>query len=341
MEKVYDKIMATLKNRIMIIDGAMGTNIQKYKLSEEEYRGEEFKNYNKSLQGNNDLLCITKPEVIKAIHRGFLEAGADIIETGTLCSSSLNQMEYGLEDYAYEMTLAGAKIAREIVDEFNIKTPNKPRYVAGSIGPTSKMLSVSVDVDLPGKREISYDDLHKAYKEQIRALIDGGSDLILVETIFDTMNCKVAIAALEELKQERGIDMPLMISCSIDQSGRLLSGQTLEAFLVSVEHATELISVGLNCSFGPEQMLSFCKDFSKYSSLPLSIYPNAGMPNEFGQYDMTSDEMGDIMKAYLDQKIVNMIGGCCGSSHEHIKVIADLANTYEPREFETKEVLLG
>lgn len=326
----------------MIIDGAMGTSIQAFKLTEEQYRGEQFKDHHKDLKGNNDLLSITRPEVIKAIHRGYFEAGADIIETNSLCSSSISQSEYELDHIAYELSFAGAKIAKEVAMEFVEKTPDHPRFVAGSVGPTSKMLSLSTDVNRPEMREITFDQLLESYKVNIKGMIDGGVDLILIETIFDTSNCKAAIVALEQVNAELGTQIPLMISVTIDQSGRMLAGQTLDAFLISVEHASNLISVGLNCSLGPKEMLPYVKEFAHVCPFPVSVYANAGLPNGFGGYDLGADEMAEIMSTYLEKGYVNIIGGCCGTGKEHIAALAKIAGKYPPRPFQVgKTELVG
>ena len=325
------KIQEEIKNRILVLDGAMGTMLQRYNFSEEDFRGERFKDFPYSLKGNNDLLSITQPQAIKDIHAQYFEAGADIVETNTFSSTTIGMADYHLEDIVYELNFQSAKIAREVADEFTAKNPEKPRFVAGSIGPTNRTASMSPDVNDPGYRAVTFDDLRIAYKQQVEALLDGGVDLLLVETIFDTLNAKAALFAIEEVKDERKIDIPIMVSGTItDASGRTLSGQTVEAFLISISHIP-LLSVGFNCALGAHQLKPYLKQLSQNTSFNISAHPNAGLPNAFGQYDETPKEMQAQIKEYLDENLINIIGGCCGTNPDHIKLIADLAKDYKPR----------
>jgi len=311
----------------------MGTMIQRYQLEEKDFRGIRFENHHSDLQGNNDLLSITQPEVIKKIHQQYLDAGADIIETNTFSSTSIAQADYNLEDLAYELNYQSAKIAKEAASEYL----DKPRFVAGSMGPTNKTASISPDVTNPGYRAVSFDELATAYKTQAKGLMDGGADLLLVETVFDTLNAKAALFAVLELFDENGVSIPIMVSGTItDQSGRTLSGQTPEAFLISLSHAN-LLSIGLNCALGAKQLRPYLHTLSKQSDLFISAYPNAGLPNEFGEYDQTPDRMLDEVREYLEEGLVNILGGCCGTTPEHIKLMADCADNYAPRKVE-KEV---
>jgi len=326
-----EKITEALKQRILILDGAMGTMIQRYHFSESDFRGKRFADFNHPLQGNNDLLSITQPEAIKSIHRAYFEAGADIVETNTFSSTSIAMADYYMQDLVYELNLTAAKIAKQVADEFTLKTPNKPRFVAGSIGPTNRTASLSPKVEDPAFRNITFDELHKAYKEQVKGLIDGGVDLLLVETIFDTLNAKAALFAIEELKEERQINIPIMVSGTItDASGRTLSGQTVEAFLISMSHIP-LLSIGFNCALGAKQLLPHIEAVAKKTNFLTSAHPNAGLPNAFGAYDETPEMMRDQIKEYLDRNVINIIGGCCGTTPEHIKLIAELAAHYKPR----------
>ncbi len=318
------KINDILKNRILILDGAMGTMIQRYTLTEDDFRKGWFENHHSPLKGNNDLLSLTRPEIIKAIHKEYLDAGADIIETNTFSGTSIAQADYNLEKYAYDINYHSAKIAKEVANKVTQQTPNKPRFVAGSIGPTNRTLSISPDVNDPGFRNIEFDELVQAYEEQVRGLIDGGVDLLLVETVFDTLNAKAALFAIENVAQEKGVKLPIMVSGTItDASGRTLSGQTTEAFLISMEHAN-LLSIGLNCALGAEAMRPYVKTLKQKAPFYVSAHPNAGLPNEMGEYDETPEIMGKQIKQFLDENIVNIIGGCCGTTPEHIKYIAKL-----------------
>ncbi len=325
------KLRELLEQRILILDGAMGTMIQAYKLNEEDFRGNRFKNHPKPLKGDNDLLCITKPEIIREIHRKYLEAGADILETNTFNSTSVSQADYGLESLVHEMNFEAAKIAKEAAEEFTAKNPGKPRFVAGSIGPTSRTLSISPDVNDPGFRNITFDELKIAYKEQVRGLVDGGADILFVETVFDTLNAKVALFAIMDFFEETGKQLPVMVSGTItDASGRTLSGQTTEAFLISISHAP-LLSVGLNCALGAKQLRPYLQVLAKKSPFFISAHPNAGLPNEFGEYDETPESMAKQIEEFLKEGLVNIVGGCCGTTPAHIRLIAEVAGRYAPR----------
>ncbi|MDT7832451.1 homocysteine S-methyltransferase family protein [Flavobacteriaceae bacterium S356] len=330
MGSIYKEI----QKRILVLDGAMGTMLQEYKFSEEDFRGERFKDFHMPLQGNNDLLSITQPEAIKEIHRKYFDAGADIIETNTFSGTTIAMADYELESLVYELNYESAKIAKEVAEEYTKKTPNQPRFVAGSIGPTNRTASLSPDVNRPEYRAVTFEELRVAYKEQVEALIDGGVDVLLVETIFDTLNAKAALFAIDEVKEDRNIEIPIMVSGTItDASGRTLSGQTVEAFLTSISHIP-LLSVGFNCALGAEQLQPYLKRLSRATSFHTSAHPNAGLPNAFGEYDQSPEEMGKLIENYLQDGLINIIGGCCGTSPAHIKVIADVAATYEPRKNE-------
>jgi len=324
-------VLGAINKRILILDGAMGTMLQRYNFSEEDFRGERFKSFPHSLKGNNDLLSLTQPKAIQDIHAQYFEAGADIVETNTFSGTTIGMADYHLEDLVYELNFESARIARKVADEFTAKNPDQPRFVAGSIGPTNRTASMSPDVNDPGFRAVSFDDLRIAYKQQVEALIDGGVDLLLVETIFDTLNAKAALFAIEEVKDERKIDIPIMVSGTItDASGRTLSGQTVEAFLISISHIP-LLSVGFNCALGAQQLKPYLKQLAHNTSFNISAHPNAGLPNAFGQYDETPKEMQAQIKEYLDENLINIIGGCCGTNPEHIKLIAEVAKEYKPR----------
>lgn len=323
-----------LREKILVLDGAMGTMIQRHHLTEDDFRNENLKNHKKSLKGNNDLLSVTRPDIIREIHAQYFTAGADIAETNTFSSTSIAQADYGLERLVYELNYQSAKIAREVADEFTCREPHKPRFVAGSIGPTNRTASLSPDVNDPGFRATTFEELKLAYREQTEALIDGDVDMLLVETVFDTLNAKAALFAIEEVKEERDIDIPVMVSGTItDASGRTLSGQTTEAFLISISHM-DLLSVGLNCALGASQLRPYLKILSEKSNFLVSAHPNAGLPNEFGHYDETPEMMAEQIKEFLDDGLVNIIGGCCGTTPEHITAIAELAASYEPRKWE-------
>ncbi|WP_299673910.1 homocysteine S-methyltransferase family protein [uncultured Tenacibaculum sp.] len=324
-------IFTEIQKRILVLDGAMGTMLQEFKFTEEDFRGERFISHHIPLKGNNDLLSITQPEAVKSVHRKYLEAGADIIETNTFSGTTIAMADYDMEDLVYELNFQSAKIAKEVADEFTAKNPEQPRFVAGSIGPTNRTASLSPDVNKPEYRAVTFDDLRVAYKQQVEALLDGGSDVLLVETIFDTLNAKAAIFAIEEVKEEREIDIPVMISGTItDASGRTLSGQTVEAFLISISHIP-LLSVGFNCALGAEQLEPYLKRLSHNTEFFTSAHPNAGLPNAFGEYDQTPEEMRDLIESFLKDGLINIIGGCCGTSPSHIKAIADVAKNYKPR----------
>ncbi|MEQ8577005.1 homocysteine S-methyltransferase family protein [Fulvivirga sp.] len=324
-------IKEILKERILVLDGAMGTMIQRHTLEEEDFRGDKFKNHEHPLKGNNDLLSITRPDIIKDIHAKYYAAGADIAETNTFSGTTIAQADYHLEDYVYELNFQSAKIAKEVADEFTAKEPNKPRFVAGSIGPTNRTASLSPDVNNPGYRAITFEELSTAYKQQAKALLDGGVDLFLVETVFDTLNAKAALFAISELLEEENKDIPVMVSGTItDASGRTLSGQTTHAFLISLEHAP-LLSIGLNCALGAKELRPYLQVLGKESPFLVSAHPNAGLPNEFGEYDESPEMMASQIKEFLDEGLINIIGGCCGTTPDHIKAIADLAAQYEPR----------
>lgn len=325
------KIEALLQERILVLDGAMGTMIQAYQFTEEDYRGERFKNHPTSVKGNNDLLSITQPQAIKEIHRQYFEAGADIVETNTFSSTTIAMADYQMEDLVYELNYESAKIAKEVADEFTAQNPSKPRFVAGSIGPTNKTASMSPNVNDPGYRAITFDELKVAYYLQAKALVDGGADILLVETVFDTLNAKAALFAIEELKETENLDIPVMVSGTItDASGRTLSGQTPEAFLISVSHI-KLLSIGFNCALGASLLQPHLEAIVNKTDLAISAHPNAGLPNAFGKYDETPQVMGKQIEAYLQKNLINIIGGCCGTTPQHIKVIADLAAKYPPR----------
>ncbi len=324
-------IRKELEKRILVIDGAMGTMIQRYQLTEQDFRANRFKDHPSDLKGNNDLLNITRPDVIKAIHGEYLAAGADIIETNTFSTQRISLADYHMEELAYELSYEGARIAREVVDEWNIKTPEKLRFVAGAVGPTNRTASLSPDVNDPGYRAVTFDDLAEAYYEQIRGLVDGGSDVLLIETIFDTLNAKAALFAAQRYAHESGKKLPLMISGTItDASGRTLSGQTVEAFWNSVRHAN-LLSVGLNCALGAKEMRPHIEELSDKADVFISAYPNAGLPNEFGGYDEMPHETAHLVDDFLKSGFVNIVGGCCGTTPDHIRCIAERAALYQPR----------
>ncbi len=327
-----EDLQKLLSERILVLDGAMGTMIQRHNLTEEQYRGEKFKDHQFELKGNNDILCITQPEIIKEIHRAYFEVGADIIETNTFNGTFISQSDYHTEDFVYEINFQAAKIAKEVAIEFSNKNPDKPRFVAGALGPTNKTLSISPNVNDPGYRAVTFDDMVKAYYQQTKGLVEGGVDILLIETIFDTLNAKAAIFAIQNYLDENNLNIPLMISGTIvDMSGRTLSGQTVEAFYISISHAKNLVSVGLNCALGAKQMRPFLEDLSNISDKFISVYPNAGLPNEMGGYDETPSAMASVLEDFLKSEFVNIVGGCCGTTPEHIKAIAELVSHYKPR----------
>ncbi len=332
MTRSKHPIFELLQERILVLDGAMGTMIQEYKLSEKDYRGSRFADAQDDQQGNNDLLSITQPDIIREIHSNFLSAGADIIETNTFNANPVSQADYNLQDLTYDMNVAAAKVARKAADEFMKKDSDKPRFVAGAIGPTNKTLSISPDVEDPGYRSLTFDQLSDAYGEQIRGLVDGGVDLLLVETQIDTLNAKAAIYAIHQNFKETGNELPVMLSGSIvDQSGRTLSGQTTEAFWISVSHTKNLLSVGLNCSLGSEQMRPYIQELSKHATCFTSLYPNAGLPNEMGEYTESPEFMRQQMREYAEEGFVNIVGGCCGTMPDHIRAMAEEAKRHKPR----------
>ncbi|RKN78591.1 homocysteine S-methyltransferase family protein [Ulvibacterium marinum] len=325
------KIQDILQERILVLDGAMGTMLQRYKFTEPDFRGQRFKDWKHPLQGNNDLLSLTQHEAIAEVHRKYFAAGADIVETNTFSGTTIAMADYHMEELVYELNYESAKIAKKVAEEFTSSEPHKPRFVAGSIGPTNKTASMSPDVNDPGFRAISFDELRLAYKEQVEALLDGGSDILLVETIFDTLNAKAALFAIEEVKEERKIEVPIMVSGTItDASGRTLSGQTAEAFLISISHIP-ILSVGFNCALGASQLVPHLEVVSSRSEHFISAHPNAGLPNAFGEYDESPEQMAAQIKEYVEKGLVNIVGGCCGTTPEHISAIAELVKDYEPR----------
>ncbi|MFC3415029.1 homocysteine S-methyltransferase family protein [Algoriphagus hitonicola] len=341
MQNQTNILLKALQKKILILDGAMGTMIQRYTLTEDDFRTPELKNHPKSLKGNNDLLSLSRPEIIKAIHAEYLEAGADIIETNTFSGTSIAQADYELSHLAYQINFQSAKIAREVADEFTAKDPSKPRFVAGAMGPTNRTASISPDVNDPGYRAVNFDQLAEAYSEQVRGLLDGGVDILLVETIFDTLNAKAALYAIQDVFEERNIPLDpkdggisIMISGTItDASGRTLSGQTTEAFLISVSHVP-LLSVGLNCALGAKELRPYLKVLAQNAPFYVSAYPNAGLPNEFGAYDQGANEMADQVRDFLKEGMLNILGGCCGTTPDHIRAMAKLAAEFQPRKIE-------
>jgi 5-methyltetrahydrofolate--homocysteine methyltransferase len=333
-------IQECLNERILIIDGAMGTMIQQYKLEEKDYRGERFKDWHKDVKGNNDLLSLSQPHIVQAIHKAYLEAGADIIETNTFSSTSIAQADYEMQALAYELNVAAATCARKAIEEFNqsSKQTNNCKFIAGAIGPLNKTLSLSPDVNNPGFRTVTFDEVANAYYEQIRGLVDGGVDLLLIETIFDTLNAKAAIYAIKKyFKDTKKEELPIMISGTItDASGRTLSGQTLEAFYISVSHANP-VSVGLNCALGAKEMRPHIEELSEIANCYTSAYPNAGLPNAFGEYDEQPEETAHIIEDWAQEGFVNIVGGCCGTTPEHIKHIAEQVKKFEPRKLPVME----
>ena len=324
-------IREILEKRILILDGAMGTMIQRHKLEEEDFRGDRFKDFKHPLKGNNDLLSLSRPDIVRDIHREYYASGADIAETNTFSGTTIAQADYHLEDIVYELNYESARLAREAADEFTAKEPHKPRFVAGSLGPTNRTASMSPDVNDPGFRAVSFEELRVAYREQAKGLIEGGSDLLLVETVFDTLNAKAALFAIDELQEELGSNLPIMVSGTItDASGRTLSGQTAEAFLISVSHIP-LLSVGFNCALGAKQLRPHLQVLSNKSNFMVSAHPNAGLPNEFGEYDESPEDMAAQIEVFLKENLINIIGGCCGTTPDHISAIAEIATKYEPR----------
>lgn len=320
------------EQRVLILDGAMGTMIQRYQLNESDFRGDRFADWKSDLKGNNDLLCLTRPEIITEIHLQYLEAGADIIETNTFNAQRVSLADYHMEHLAYELNVAAAKCAKDAVNQFQKNHPEEnKRFVAGAIGPTNRTASLSPDVNDPGFRAITFDELVIAYKEQVNGLIDGGADAMLVETIFDTLNAKAALYAIMEVYDERNIQLPIMVSGTItDASGRTLSGQTADAFLISMSHVP-LLSIGFNCALGAKQLEPYVEVLSDQATCLVSAYPNAGLPNAMGHYDQSPEEMAALISNYLDRGLVNIVGGCCGTTPDHIRAIAKVAKAFQPR----------
>ena len=331
-------IRKELEKRILIIDGAMGTMIQRHKPTEATYRGERFKNWPIDLKNNSDILNLTQPAIIESIHREYLEAGADIIETNTFAGTSIPQADFELQPYVYEINVEGAKIARRVADEYTKKDPSKPRFVAGALGPLNKTLSLSPDVNNPGFRAVTFDEVANAYYQQVKGLMEGGVDLLLIETIFDTLNAKGAIYAIKKyFRDTKHKELPIMISGTItDASGRTLSGQTLEAFYVSVMHARPL-SIGLNCALGAKEMRAHIEELSLIASCYVSAYPNAGLPNAMGEYDEQPEDTAHFLEDWAKEGYVNIVGGCCGTTPDHIKHIAEHVKKFEPRKLPVLE----
>ncbi|WP_304138958.1 homocysteine S-methyltransferase family protein [Mesonia mobilis] len=333
------KLKELLTQKILVLDGAMGTMLQRYQFSEEDFQGERFKNWEIPVKGNNDLLSLTQPKAIAEVHKKYFEAGADIVETNTFSATTIAMADYKMEHLVDELNYESARIAKEVAQKITLENPEKPRFVAGAMGPTNKTASISPDVNNPGFRAISFDELRTAYKQQALALLKGGVDILLVETVFDTLNAKAALFAIEEIKEEQQIDIPVMLSGTItDASGRTLSGQTAEAFLISVSHIP-LLSVGFNCALGAKQLTPHLEVLAHRTSAGVSAYPNAGLPNAFGEYDETPEEMAGQIEEYLQKNLVNIIGGCCGTTPEHIKAIANVAAKYSPRKLEAPQLI--
>jgi 5-methyltetrahydrofolate--homocysteine methyltransferase len=334
-------IRQQLERRILVIDGAMGTMIQRYLLEEKDYRGKRFADFPHDLKGNNDLLSLTQPKIICDIHKAYLEAGADIIETNTFNAQKISLADYKMESLSYELNLESAKLAKQAVQEWMVTNPNGgPKFVAGALGPTNRTASLSPDVNDPGFRAVSFDDLVEAYSEQINGLLDGGSDLLLIETVFDTLNAKAALYAIQTILEERDLRIPVMVSGTItDASGRTLSGQTVEAFLNSISHV-DLLSVGLNCALGAKEMRPYLEELSEKAPFYISAYPNAGLPNQFGEYDETPHHMGHQIKDFLTSGFLNIVGGCCGTTPDHIREIAVLAKQCPPRKVPARDHLM-
>lgn len=326
-----ESFQQALKTRILILDGAMGTMIQRHRPDEAAYRGQRFASHPRDVKGNNDLLTLTQPKMIADIHRAYLEAGADIIETNTFSSTRIAQADYGMEALAYELNFEGAKLARAMADDASVKTPDKPRWVAGSIGPTNRTASISPDVNDPGFRNVTFDELYAAFREQTEALVAGDVDLILVETIIDTLNAKAALVAIDDVFDATGVILPIMISGTItDQSGRILSGQTPEAFWNSLRHVRP-ISIGFNCALGAAQLRPHVAELSRIADTNVCVYPNAGLPNAFGEYDETPETTAGHLGAWAKDGLVNIVGGCCGTTPDHIRAIATAVKGLKPR----------
>ena len=332
-----DALNAAIAARILLLDGAMGTMIQDYKLVERDYRGARFKSHALDVAGNNDLLCLTQPDIVRDVHTAYLEAGADIVETNTFNATSISLADYAMAELAGELNRAGARLAREAADAMSARTPERPRFVAGAIGPTSKTTSISPDVNDPGFRAITFDEIKDAYQVAVRALIDGGVDLLLLETVFDTLNAKAAIYGLEEIFEEVGFRVPLMVSGTIaDMSGRTLTGQTVEAFWNSVRHGRPF-TVGLNCALGAHELRPYLAELSRVADTWICAYPNAGLPNEFGEYDEAPEQTAAFLGEWAASGLVNVVGGCCGTTPAHIRAIADAVAPHPPREIPALE----
>ncbi|MGE3190380.1 MAG: homocysteine S-methyltransferase family protein, partial [Vicinamibacterales bacterium] len=331
MPKSLNTLTTALATRILVLDGAMGTMLQRMKLTEADFRGDRFTGASNDLKGNNDVLVLTRPDAVAAVHAEYLEAGADIIETNTFSSNAISQADYGLEALAYELNVEGARVARRVADEWTAKTPDRPRFVAGSMGPTTKTLSISPDVNDPAFRALTFDELRQAYLDQARGLIDGGSDLLLVETIIDTLNAKAALVAIEEAFEATGTRLPVMVSVTLtDRSGRTLSGQTLDAFYVSIAHA-QPFSVGLNCALGAREMRPYLAELARIATSYVSVYPNAGLPNAFGEYDEQPEETSELVRDFATSGFINIVGGCCGTTPAHIRAMAQAVEGVAPR----------
>ena len=327
-----EQLTQLARERILLLDGAMGTMIQQHRLGESDFRNEALQNHAHPLQGNNDLLSITRPDIIRGIHQMYFEAGADIAETNTFSSTRIAQADYGLEHLVYELNYESARLARAVADDFTAREPNKPRFVAGSLGPTNKTASLSPDVNDPGFRGVTFDELVDAYTEQTHGLVEGGVDMLLIETVFDTLNAKAALFAVNNYLEDHQLTLPVMVSGTItDASGRTLSGQTTEAFWTSVMHG-ELFSVGLNCALGAKDLTPYLKELSQHATCLVSAHPNAGLPNEFGEYDQTPQQMATEMEEFVGRGLVNIIGGCCGTTADHLRALAALAEQYAPRQ---------
>jgi 5-methyltetrahydrofolate--homocysteine methyltransferase len=331
LHESHDRLKALLAQRILVLDGAMGTMIQSYKLGEADYRGERLRDHPRDLQGDNDLLVLTQPAIIREIHRKYLEAGADIVETNTFNSTRIAQADYGLEHLAYELNFEAAKLAKIECEAMTAKTPDRPRFVAGALGPTNRTASISPDVNDPGKRNVTYEELVESYLEEARGLVDGGADILMIETVFDTLNAKAAIFACETLFDERGMRWPVILSGTItDASGRTLSGQVTQAFWNSVRHARPL-AIGLNCALGAKEMRPYIEELSKRADCFVSCYPNAGLPNAFGEYDERPHDTACILEEFAASGLVNLVGGCCGTTPDHIAHIAEHVRGKPPR----------
>jgi len=326
-----EKMFAALNDRILLLDGAMGTMIQGEKLDEDDFRGERFADHEDDLKGNNDLLTLTRPDLIKKIHKQFMAVGCDLIETNTFNANRISQADYSLEEVSEEINFEAARIAREACDEIEKDTPDKPRFVVGTIGPTNQTASISPDVSSPGYRKVTFDDLVETYTEAVRGLLEGGADLLMIETIFDTLNAKAAIFAIEKEFARREERWPVLISGTItDASGRTLSGQVPEAFYYSIAHASPT-GVGFNCALGADQLKPHIEALAKVANCLVTAHPNAGLPNEFGEYDQTPEEMAEIVKTYAEDGLVNIIGGCCGTTPDHLKAIGEAIESFQPR----------